>query len=184
MPPKPKTNHSSDFNNGAMDRCQTPAYAINPLREFLNPEWVVWEPAVGEGSLQLALFPYVRHVYGTDILTGHNFLTMGPRQRIDAIITNPPYGNPAKWQFIARCYELQVPWALLMPVEVLGSQTAQAMFQKHGMEVILLDQRINFKMPNKGFSGAGAQFPVAWYTHGFNLGSPIIYGKVDRPKNS
>jgi len=29
-------------------------------------------------------------------------------------------------------------------------------------------------MPNKGWEGT-AQFPVAWFTHGFNLPSDIVY---------
>jgi len=45
--------------------------------------------------------------------------------------------------------------------------------------LILLDKRVNFIMPNNGNNGR-AQFPVAWFTHGLNIGKEITYATIDR----
>lgn len=53
---KPKTNRAGDTNAPAgYDACQTPPYALAPLLPFIKPDWAVWEPAAGEGSIVEAL---------------------------------------------------------------------------------------------------------------------------------
>jgi hypothetical protein len=89
-------------------------------------------------------------------------------------VTNPPYGIKFAW--IERCYELGKPFALLLPVETIGSQRCQKAMQRYGCEILLLNRRVNFYMPNKGFDGQ-AQFPVLWFTHGI-LPAPICYGDI------
>jgi hypothetical protein len=142
--------------------------------------WVIWEPAVGEGNLVMSM----EEVYGNKVISSDinpqmmgawkkNFFEWEPEVEYDAIITNPPFSLKYKW--IERCYELGKRWALLLPVETLGTITAQRMFREHGMQIILMNTRIDFKMPYKGWDGGGAQFPVAWFTWGFNLPRDIVY---------
>jgi hypothetical protein len=40
-------------------------------------------------------------------------------------------------------------------------------------EWIFFKRRINFKMPNKGWTGTGAQFPTFWFTRGLNIGQNV-----------
>ena len=35
--------------------------------------------------------------------------------------------------------------------------------------MIVMDRRINFKMPQLGWEGSGSQFPVAWFTNGLGI---------------
>jgi hypothetical protein len=56
-----------------------------------------------------------------------------------------------------------VPFALLMPITVLGTNRAAQLFEAFGVEVLALRKRVNFKMPNLGWSGKGAHFSVAWF---------------------
>lgn len=67
-----------------------------------------------------------------------------------------------------------------MPVEILGTQTAQSLFKTHGIEIMLLNRRVNFKMPNKGWEAAGAPFPTAWFTWGLDLGAQLIFAELNR----
>lgn len=160
------------------DACQTPAAALDPLLPYLRIEWTVWEPAAGEGLLVEGLYDAgwrESEVIGSDILTGQNFFDYAPA-RWDALVTNPPFSIKYKW--LERCYALGKPWALLMPVEMLGAKTAQQMFAEHGVEVLFLDGRVNFKMPRAGWTGAGAQFPVAWFTWGMDLGAQMVFAKL------
>jgi hypothetical protein len=173
-----KTNRPGDiYVPQGYDACQTPHYAIDPLLPYLPTDLVIWEPAQGEGFLVEAFYDSFRQVIGSDILDGQNFFEYEPDEEWDVIVTNPPYSIKFKW--LERCYELGKPFALLLPVDALGTATGQAMFEKYGMELLLLNKRVNFKMPNKGWDGAGAQFSTAWFTWGLNLGESIVYGKLD-----
>lgn len=174
---KPKTNRTGDTSqSGAAgyDCCQTPPYALDPMLFPLMRFGRVWEPASGEGYLAGALRDAGHDVTATDIQTGHDFFSWRP-DAFDVLVTNPPYS--LKYPWIKRCYELGKPWALLVPLETLGAAKAQAMFKRYGVEVMLLSRRINFKMPNKGWDGSGAQFPVVWLSWRVT-GQPLAYGDI------
>lgn len=168
---KPKSN----YNQSRKDLCQTPPYAIDPLLTYIERYERVWEPACGEGYLADLLFEKGYTVIRSDILYGHDFLIDIPSDPWDLIVTNPPYNIKAKYGFIQRCYELGNPFALLMSLETLGAAKAQKNFKRYGMELLVLNKRVNFKMPNKGWKDSSAQFPVGWFTSGLNIGRDITY---------
>jgi len=171
----PKVNRASKGDKSKarpFDSCQTPGYAVEPLLPYLKPEQVIWECAAGEGLLSQALRESGRVVIESDVLTGQNFFEYEPPVW-EVLITNPPFS--LKFDWLARCYELGKPFALLLPVETLGAAKAQTLFRVHGVEVIFLNKRINFKMPNMGWSGGGAWFPVAWFTHGLGVGRDMTF---------
>lgn len=174
---KPKANRAADHTQpGNLDCCQTPAYALTPLLPYIPQSWRVWECAAGEGRLVVALRSHGYTVEASDVLDGQDFFRYEPAAW-DCIVTNPPYSIKYKW--LARCYTLGKPFALLLPVEVLGSGKAQSMFAHYGSEVLLLNKRVNFKMPNAGWAGTGAQFPTAWFTWQMGLGAALVYGRLD-----
>jgi hypothetical protein len=187
---KPKVNRKGDAAQSiAFDRCQTPAYAIDPLLPYLRREWVIWEPAAGEGSLVRALHAQGFKVVASDILTenigegvigGRNFFTWQPPY-FDAIVTNPPYS--VKFQWYERAYALGKPFGLLLPVEALGAHAAQKFYRQHGHEQLLLNRRVNFKMPNKGYADgewrSTAWFPTFWSCWQM-LPEQVVYGSLTR----
>lgn len=178
---KPKTNRAGDqYVPQGFDACQTPSYAIDPLLPYLNPDWLIWEPASGEGLLVEALYNSgFESVLVSDLLTGQNFFDYDPGNW-DCLITNPPYS--IKYPWLERCYTLGKPFALLVPVETLGAKTAQALLKEHGFEIMLLDQRVDFGMPNKGFEGS-AQFPVLWLCWNI-LPQQIMFGSIEAGKRA
>lgn len=159
------------------DNCQTPAYALAPLLPFLKVDWAIWECACGDGILSGAMLDKGFTVLSSDIRFGSDFFEFEPKRIWDCIVTNPPYS--CKYEWLERCYQLQKPFALLLPLEILGAARAQRLFEKKGIEIILLNRRVNFKMPYKGLKGGGAWFAVAWFTHGLNIGRSITYGKIE-----
>lgn len=181
-----KTTRPADAaKSQPFDYCLTPPYALDPLLPYLG--WslpsTIWEPAAGEGLLVEGLYDAgwtEEHVIGTDILTGHNFFEYQP-DKWEVIVTNPPFS--LKFEWLERCYALGKPFALLLPVEVLGTVTAQALMQKHGFEIMLLDSRVDFKMPNAGWEGAGAQFPVLWLCHDL-LPEKVMFGSIKEAKKA
>lgn len=161
--------HASD----PRDRCYTPAYALDPLLPYL-PSGVVWEPAAGSGSLVRALEAAGRTVYASEIERGQNFFTHAPPAAWAVQVTNPPYSS--KYHWIEHSYALGKPWALLLPLETLGAWSAQKHFRRHGVEVLLLNKRVNYYMPIKGIEGS-ANFPSAWFCWRL-LPAPIVYGSI------
>lgn len=187
---KPKVSRVGDAGKSLpFDRCQTPAYALDPLMPYIPRDWVLWEPAAGEGNIVKALREQGYTVIGSDLLTegigegvegGRNFFNWQP-PHFDAIVTNPPYS--VKFDFYRRCYQLGKPFALLLPVEALGVGAAQKLYKVHGHEQLLLDKRVNFKMPHKGWASgewrSTAWFPTFWSCWQV-LPAPVMYGSVVR----
>lgn len=218
---KPKENKKSKGQHEptGYDQCGTPHWAVNPLPIKNNAN--IWECASGKGDLALALHRMGHNVFASELDTqitdtvypidemglGVNFLTDNPLgvdeyfyRGFDYIITNPPYSGDLKQVFTERCYYYYktygIPFALLMPVEFLGTGSAQRIFDTHGgLQVIYMDTRVDFRMPEIGWTGkstnkikknskgkwvrqAGAQFPVCWYTVGFNLPRDIMFAKL------
>jgi hypothetical protein len=175
---KYKINRVGDCSkSNKFDQCQTPAYALDPLIPFIPRDWKIWEPAAGEGNIVSTLMEKGFNIFGSDILNNENFF-LEEREDWDCIITNPPYSIKYKW--IEYCYKLNKPFALLLPIDTIGSGRAQKLFDKFGIEIILLSRRVNFIMPIKGLSGRGAQFSTAWFTWKFNLGSQLIFRELIR----
>lgn len=177
---KQKTNREGDakkVNN--YDSCQTPSYALDPIMPYLSSEWVIWESAAGEGILSSRI-SQTHEVITTDLKLGQNqnFFEFEPTG-YNCQVTNPPYSVKYDWLKLSYCRKK--PFALLLPVETLGAKSGQRLFESYGLELILLDSRINFKMPHKGWQGGGAQFPVAWFTWGLGIGQAISYAKLAKP---
>ena len=163
MPPK-QVKSADDF--------QTPAIALKPLLPYLKREWIILECAEGKGNLTKALRKWGFNVIGTDILTGTDFLT-DKIDRFDCIVTNPPYSK--KEEFITRCYTLGKPFALLMPLTTLEGQKRQALFKKYGLQLILLNRRINFE---KIGNVSGSWFATCWITWKLNLPRDITFATI------
>ncbi len=174
---KPKANRATDLHaSQPMDCCWTPAYALDPLLPYLPDYWHIWEPAAGGHHLVRALTTAGYAVLPSEIENGQNFFTFQMSAAWDAIVTNPPYSIKAEW--LERCYHLGKPFALLVPVETIGTGRVQRLMEQHGAELLLLDKRVNFHMPNKGWNGS-AQFPVLWFCWRV-LPAPICYGRIIR----
>ena len=158
-------NKANDF--------QTPPIALNPLLPYLKKDWFIWECASGHGNLTKCLLEKGHHVLATDVTEGQDFLTWQPDQQYDCIVTNPPYS--LKDQFLKRCYLLGKPFALLMPLTTLEGKR-QHWLEEYGIEIILLDKRLNFETPSG--EGTGSWFATAWFTNWLNIGKQLTFGKL------
>lgn len=158
------------MNAGHSDFFQTPPVALKPLLRYLVPGSVVWEPSAGVGQLANQLynagFPTIR----SDILDGQDFLTWEPDEHYDVIITNPPYS--IKDKFLARAFRLKKPFAFLLPVTALAGKARMALYRTHGLQLLMLNDRINFNTPSG--VGSGSWFATAWFTWGI-LPADLIF---------
>ncbi len=153
---------------------QTPPHALLPLYPYLKKDWKIWEPAWGEGNIVRELTKQGYDIFGTDIEGGADFLD--PNSHVDfewdCIVTNPPYS--IKDKFLERCYSLDKPFALLMPLTALEGIKRQALYRENGVEVILMDKRINFETPYK-VEKSSSWFATAWFTWKLNIGSALSF---------
>lgn len=159
------------LRRGGANDFQTPKEAINPLLPYLNKDWIIWECASGNGNLVKSFTEKGFSVIESDILTGKNFLTYEPL-RFDCIITNPPFS--IKQKFLERAYELDKPFAFLLPLTTLETAKRQELFKKYGLQIILFDKRINFETPD-GMNNNSSWFATAWFTNKLNLPKELNY---------
>lgn len=140
--------------NPKNDELYTPPEAIKPLLPYIDPTWDIWEPTdPGHSKITQML----RDKGISCIGTSFDFLRNDLEQHYDAIITNPPYS--LKDQFLQRCYELRKPFALLLPITALEGVNRGKLYRKYGVQLLVLDKRINF-IPDK----KGSWFNVSWFT--------------------
>lgn len=86
-------------------------------------------------------------------------LTAMPVFDFDCIVTNPPFS--LKNEFIEKCYEYKKPFALLLPITALEGEKRGKMYKEHGLELIVLDKRVNYvKNHNTNW------FNTSWFCHG------------------
>lgn len=163
---------------GAFDKVYTPEMAIEPLLPYLARHVVnnqgefmfssrfgcVWECTdQGDSAITRALGKYKIPVRGTDKDGGVDFLKDHPGFEYDCIITNPPYS--IKDAFIQRCYDLRVPFALLLPITALCGIRRGELYKRYGMNAIVFSRRIDF-------TGKGAP----WFNNVWITGNGFIPG--------
>lgn len=180
VPRKPKVNRKGEEGKvSKFDQCQTPPYAVEPLLPYLK-QHIVWESACGEMLLANAIAAPGIPINATDLSMDLDFFKWQPNIWT-AQVTNPPYSIKPQW--LRRSYELDKPFALLVPVEFIGTQGCQKLIQAHGFEMMLLDARVDFKMPDKAWGGKGAQFPVLWLCHNI-LPEKVMFGSIKAGKQA
>lgn len=162
MPPK---------RTGSSDIFQTPAWPVLSLLPYIPIEWKIWEPACGKGQLVNTLLSAGYETIGTDIQDGFDFLDdlSAIGRDFDCIITNPPYSTKDKW--LTRCFEIGKPFALLLPITALGEQYRVQLYRQHGIQIVLLPERVHFETPTG--EGKGAWFYTAWFCNGLDLPNQI-----------
>lgn len=123
------------------DDLYTPSYAIKPLLKYIPRNITVWECYdFGKSEITRLLKEHGCEVISTD--KEENFFEYIPDKHFDMIITNPPYS--LKDDFIKKCYEWNKPFCLLLPITALEGKTRGKMFRKYGIELIVLDKRVDF----------------------------------------
>ena len=149
-------------NNVQSDECYTPTAAIQPILPYLDKSKIYYDCTSGISS---SIVDYLNDNGFICLSSGNkNFLT-DDIPKCDVILTNPPYSKKDK--FIQKCYELNKPFALLLPVSSLQGVKRGELFKK-GLELLVLNKRIDF-------TGKGSpHFGVAWFCYNL-LPKPIIF---------
>ena len=134
----------------ASDETYTPAYAVKPLVKYVKDYMkrnnksflVIWCPFDLQMSKYvevLSQIPNVKVIY-THIDNGENFFYYEPEEEYDVIISNPPFS--CKDAVLQRLFELNKPYAMLLPIPTLQGQT-RFPFMKD-IQYLGFDKRINY----------------------------------------
>ena len=168
-----KTNHKLTKN----DFYQTPSYAVEPLLKYIPKEWSVWDCACGQFNIVNFFRNNGYASEGNDIIIDESadFL-LCEYTGYDCIVTNPPFS--LKTQFLEVASALGKPFAFLMNLTSLETQRRQVVYKKCGLQLILLDKRVDFETQDG--STSGAWFPTGWFTFGFNLPADIVYETINK----
>jgi hypothetical protein len=145
----------------------TPAYATLKLLEKEVFTGNIWEPACGNGAISKFLINNA--VYSTDLfnfgygITGQDFLTCGkPADKIDNIVTNPPYKLAEK--FVISANEIaEQKVAFLLKLNFLEGQYRYKLFQQYRpARVHVFSKRINFDRGEEKTKGTGL-LAYSWF---------------------
>lgn len=128
----------------ASDEVYTPAYAVQPLVKYLqqfNPQATIWCPFDMDYSNYVKIFTEAGFkVIRSHIDEGQNFFFYEPEEEYDIIISNPPFSQ--KDNVLKRLFELNKPYAMLLPVPTLQGQ-ARFPYMKD-IQYLGFDKRINY----------------------------------------
>jgi hypothetical protein len=156
----------------SLDDFQTPPAALDILLPYLTKFDMIWECACGNGNLVNALRANDYKVIGTD--KEYDFITSPPPADVKCIVTNPPYS--LKNEFVARCFVLGLPFALLMPLSALEGKERQVFYRQSGLQLIIPDKRFHFACPEKVQGReSNSWFATAWFCHGLSLPRDLLF---------
>ena len=141
------------------DDLYTPREAVYPVLKYLDKQKVYWECTdFGDSNITKVLKENGFKVISTN-KKQLDFLNEIAKFNFDVIITNPPYS--LKNEFLKKCYEYNKPFLLLLPLTALEGKERNKLYRKYGIEVIVLDKRINFMKEKKN-----VWFNTSWFCHG------------------
>lgn len=99
-------------------------------------------------------------VVRSHINDGQDFFTYEPDE-YDVIVSNPPFSM--KDQVLKRLYELNKPFAILLPLNSLQGQTRYKYF-KNGIQMLSFDKRVGYhNMKNMDVPVEGTPFATAYF---------------------
>ena len=166
----------------ASDEVYTPAYVVKPLLKYLDmyyhPEHTItiWCPFDKEDSEYVKIFRAEGYkVIATHIDNGQNFFYYEPSEFYHFIISNPPFS--CKDDIIKRLYELNKPYAILLPIPALQGQK-RFQYMKD-CQALIFDKRINYYTdPNKKEIQKGVSFGSFYLCRNF-LHTDLIFEELE-----
>ena len=160
----------------ASDEVFTPAYAVRPLLKYLiDFNGIIWCPFDKEDSEYVKIFRENGYnVICTHIDNEENFFYYEP-ENYDIIISNPPFS--IKDDILKRLYELDKPYAILLPVPSLQGQK-RFPYMKN-CQALIFDKRINYYMtPDKTQVQKGVSFGSFYLCKDF-LPKDLIFEELE-----
>lgn len=155
----------------------TPYYAVKPIVKYIPKDYKIWCPF----DMEWSSFYQTFKENGFDVIRSHidegkDFFLYEPDD-YDAIISNPPFN--IKDQILKRLYDLNKPFAVLLPLNTLQGKTRYKYF-KNGIQMLSFDQRIGFHNgQNMNSTIEGSPFATAYFCRNL-LPKDLIIEKLNK----
>lgn len=165
--------------NKASDEVYTPAYAVRPILKYIDKgnksKYTVWCPFDTEESKYVKLIREKGHkVIASHIDEDKNFFYYEPEEDYDCIISNPPFS--LKDDVLKRLYELDKPYAMLLPIPALQGQKRFPYIKD--CQALIFDKRINyFTAPERKEIQKGVSFGSFYLCRNF-LPKDLIFEEL------
>jgi len=138
------------------DECYTPCKAVKPLLKFLDKNLLYYDCTSGISKNIVNCL--LENGFKAKDSGSLDYLKDKIPDDFDVLITNPPYSK--KDAFLEKAYLDGRPFAMLLPVTALQGIKRNALFKKYGVEILVLNKRVDF-------TGKGSpHFGVAWFCRG------------------
>lgn len=180
------TGYLTCGRTASSDCVYTPFYAVEPLIKYIPKHFVIWMPFDEEWSAFVQAFKsFGFRVIYSHIKNEQDFFMYLPEEHFDCIISNPPFS--LKDEILKRLYELNKPFAVLLPLNSLQGQERYKYF-KNGLQLLAFDKRIdyhtheNFDTYPKGNHFSSAYFCKDLLPKDLILEELIKYYKPLKPK--
>ena len=135
------TGYLTARTNKESDELFTPYYAVDPIIKYIPKNKIIWMPFDQEYSAFYQSFKQGGYtVVRSHLEDGKDFFTYEP-DNYDVIVSNPPFS--IKDNILGRLYELNKPFAVLLPMNSLQGKSRYKFF-RHGIQLLSFDQRIGF----------------------------------------
>lgn len=135
------------------DNRQTPSILVSPILPYLHLRSIIWCPFDTANSQFVKVLSCAGHqVIHTHIDDGQDFFTTQPPPNCDYIISNPPFSR--KLDVFQALFNIDLPFAMLMNLEVLNYQAVGNFFYQHSKQLQLLipDKKISFDGHTSSFN--------------------------------
>ena len=136
------------YSKGGNDEMYTPNYAVLPILEYIEKDWVVWFPFDTKCSEFVREISKTNRVIFSHIDNGEDFYEHEPTEHWDCLISNPPFTN--KRRIFERALSFNKPIALLMSNTWLNDKYSKWVFYEsdRDMQLLMFDKRIKYIKPN------------------------------------
>lgn len=171
------TGYLTARNEPEADEMYTPFYCVEPILNYINKADVIWCPFDKEWSAYVQAFKRNGNkVICTHIDDGFDFFDYEP-DGYDIIISNPPFSKKDK--ILKRLYELDKPFAVLLPLNSLQGKTRYEQFKK-GIQLLCFDQRVGFhNIHSMSDTIEGSPFASAYFCKNF-LPKDLIMAQLNK----
>lgn len=159
------------------DEMFSPYYAVEPILKYIPKDKKIWTPFDAEWSAFYQSFKRGGYtVVRSHIDDGQDFFLYEPDE-YDVIVSNPPFSMKDK--VLKRLYELNKPFAVLLPLNSLQGRTRYEYF-KQGIQLLSFDQRIGYHNKNSmDKTVEGSPFATAYFCRGI-LPNDLIVERLNK----
>lgn len=143
------------------DEVYTPFYAVQPLLEFISKDKKIWCPFDEEWSAFYQTFTENGYnVVRSSLSDDKDFFKYEPDDW-DILISNPPFSK--KDAILKRVYQLDKPFALLLPINTIQSKVRYKIF-KNEIQMLCFDSRVDYHTwNNMQYTTKGNHFSSAYF---------------------